>query len=125
MMQNSKTDFPNNFKWESLLKRMASLFLAYVFWLPLGWLGIHRFYTGNIITGLIWMLSFGFFGIGWIVDFFLVPGLVSASNQRHQQKLFAKQNRQSGISGAAAQYVGKHAVKHVADKAITDFLNDR
>lgn len=38
----------------------------------LGWLGIHRFYTGKIGTGILWMLTLGLCGIGEVVDFIMI-----------------------------------------------------
>lgn len=33
-----------------------------------GFLGLHRFYVGRILTGLLFMVTLGFCGIGWLID---------------------------------------------------------
>jgi hypothetical protein len=38
----------------------------------LGWLGAHRFYVGKIGTGLIWLFTFAFLGIGVIYDLIII-----------------------------------------------------
>ena len=34
----------------------------------LGAFGIYRFWKGYILTGLLWLVTGGLFGIGWLVD---------------------------------------------------------
>jgi TctA family transporter len=38
----------------------------------IGFLGIHRFYVGKVGTGILYLLSGGFFGIGVFIDFILI-----------------------------------------------------
>jgi len=51
-----------------------SLLIGYVLWL-FGFLGAHRFYYGRKVSGLIYLFSGGIFGIGWLIDLFLMPSL--------------------------------------------------
>jgi hypothetical protein len=59
---------------------MRSTFVAYLLWLFLGPLGVHRFYCNRIGTGILWFFTGGLLGIGWLIDIFLVPGMVSDAN---------------------------------------------
>jgi TM2 domain-containing membrane protein YozV len=61
---------------------MRSTPISYILWLFcfVGLCGLHRFYHGRWITGLIWLFTFGLFGIGQIIDLFLIPGMVRVSN---------------------------------------------
>lgn len=73
-----------------------SILISYILWFFLGGFGAHRFYLGRIGTGVAmlaitvisWILTlivigaFGFIviGIWWIVDAFLIPGMVRSRN---------------------------------------------
>lgn len=50
-------DYPYKSKW-----------IAFFLCIFLGYLGVHRFYVGKVGTGLIYLLTGGFFAIGWVLD---------------------------------------------------------
>lgn len=45
--------------------KWISLFLCGL----LGWLGAHKFYERKYIMGILYFFTYGFLGIGWILDF--------------------------------------------------------
>ncbi len=75
-----------------------SVLVAYLLWFFLGWLGIHRFYLGYVVSGLIllacWavgsLLSVIYVGfvilaipaIWWVIDLFLIPGMARERNNQ-------------------------------------------
>ena len=58
-----------------------SKLIGYLLWI-FGFLGSHRFYYGKPVTGTIWFFTLGLLFIGWIIDLFLIPGMVEAANRR-------------------------------------------
>jgi TM2 domain-containing membrane protein YozV len=63
-------------------ERGLSIAKAYALWLPpLGLMGFHRFYMGRIATGLLYSLTLGCFGLGWIIDAFTIPALTRTHRQ--------------------------------------------
>lgn len=91
-----------------------TLTAAYSFWLALSTISAHRFYLGRWITGVVqtvlWYVSLMFWmaghdlalyplvtGLTWIgIDLFLIPGMVRATNDRLEAKLYAADIQAAG-----------------------------
>jgi TM2 domain-containing membrane protein YozV len=58
-------------------------FLLWLTWL-FGVCGLHRFYLGRPLSGFLYLCTFGFLGIGQVVDLFLMQGMVEEANTKHQ-----------------------------------------
>jgi TM2 domain-containing membrane protein YozV len=63
---------------------MKSTGIAYLLWLAcvFGICGLHRFYAGKMISGIIWLLTVGIFGFGQLVDLILIPGMIEEANRQ-------------------------------------------
>ena len=70
---------------------MAShnIVMGYLLWVVFGLLGVHRFYFGKRATGVLYFLTLGIAGIGWLVDLFLVPRMKRQIARRYQVGRFS------------------------------------
>jgi len=50
----------------------------------LGVFGLHRFYMGKIVTGLLYLFTGGLFGIGVLYDFLTLNSQINEINHREQ-----------------------------------------
>lgn len=55
--------------------------VAWILLTFLGVFGVHRFYLGKWGTGLLYLLTFGCFGIGYVYDFLTLNGQVDEKNR--------------------------------------------
>lgn len=64
---------------------LKSPIIAFVLSFFLGGLGIDRFYIGDIILGLLKLITLGGLGIWWLVDLFLI---IPAARRKNLYSLF-------------------------------------
>jgi TM2 domain-containing membrane protein YozV len=63
---------------------MRSVGAAYGLWALclVGVAGVHRFYAGKPVTGVVWLLTWGLLGLGLLIDLLLIPGMIERRNAR-------------------------------------------
>jgi TM2 domain-containing membrane protein YozV len=59
----------------------ADYSVAWLLLVFLGWFGLHRFYLGKWGTGLVYLLTLGLFGVGYLYDLWTLNSQVSERNQ--------------------------------------------
>ncbi len=60
----------------------ANFTVAWVLLTFLGVFGIHRFYLGKWLTGILWLCTGGLFLLGWLYDLWTLNGQVSEHNRQ-------------------------------------------
>jgi TM2 domain-containing membrane protein YozV len=60
--------------------------VAWLLLVFLGFFGVHRFYMGKIGTGLIYLLTFGLFGLGYIYDMWTLNDQITLINEQYSRK---------------------------------------
>lgn len=63
---------------------------AYILAILGGLLGLHAFYLGKPIKGLIFLLTLGGFLIWWVVDLITLPSQVRTWNIEHAERIAAR-----------------------------------
>ena len=61
---NTNTNINNAHGYKKVLNKWVAFLLCFF----LGYLGAHKFYEGRIGSGILYLLTFGLFGIGWFID---------------------------------------------------------
>jgi len=56
--------------------------IGYILWI-FGFIGAHRFYYGKPLSGTLYFFTLGLLGIGWIIDFFLIPSMDEEADFRY------------------------------------------
>jgi TM2 domain-containing membrane protein YozV len=59
--------------------------VAWILLTFLGFFGIHRFYMGKWVTGLLYLLTVGLFGLGILYDYWTLNTQISELNLSKQQ----------------------------------------
>ena len=91
---------------------MKSKKIDFILCLFLGYFGIHKFYEGKVGMGILYLFTFGLFGIGWLVDIVITakaafsPAKPSATIAVTSEHIHTSQK----VSGSSAKVAKKNSI---------------
>lgn len=62
----------NNSMVNNVHSKECDKWIAFLLCFFLGFFGAHKFYEGKIGLGIIYIFTFGLFGIGWLIDIIVI-----------------------------------------------------
>lgn len=65
---NMNSNVNTNMISAAALKKPKNKWLAFALCVFLGYFGAHKFYEGKAGMGILYLFTFGLFGIGWFID---------------------------------------------------------
>lgn len=68
VINNTNQNQNVNINGKGRAKKECNKWVAFFLCLLLGGIGAHKFYEGRIGMGIIYLLTVGLFGIGWLID---------------------------------------------------------
>lgn len=95
---------------------MKNLFLSYLLCglgLVTPFAGLHRFYLHKPLSGIFYLLTWGFFGIGSVIDLFRMTELVETYNLRF---IFAEKLREGTLPLSPSLSLPEHSILSLAQK---------
>ncbi len=68
VINNSNSNVNTNTNINGYMGKCRNKWVALILCIFLGFVGAHKFYEGRIGAGILYLLTLGLFGIGWIID---------------------------------------------------------
>lgn len=96
-------------------KRRYNPITAFVLAIFLGYLGVDRFYTGNVVAGLVKLFTLGGFGIWWLIDIvlFLMEAIRSAGQGAQRRGVASHDTRSASAVQLRSPRGGTVGAQHV------------
>ena len=71
VINNANSNVNSNINQNGMSRsRERNTWVAFFLCVFLGYIGAHKFYEGKTGMGILYLFTFGFFGIGWFIDCF-------------------------------------------------------
>ena len=88
---------------------MKSKTTAYLLWFFLGGLGAHKFYLNKTGMGILYIFTFGLFGIGWLIDAFTLGTQVDVYNALFARMYGGGANANNNVNNIVVNVPGHSA----------------